>query len=97
MRDALALFDVMLQLQTCSLERDELDKRLAKAETALERSSGMVEELTLQLKSARDGCNAAMQSRDATVKELDACREELASTYQRLEAATTELRDAKVA
>jgi hypothetical protein len=56
----------------------------------------MVEELTDQLRAARDGINAAIHARDGTRKELDVCREELAEAYQRVETTTSQLRDVQV-
>lgn len=69
---------------------------MEKLEQTLERSSGMMDELTLQLKSAREGMNAAMQARDATVKDLDVSHTELAAAHERLHAVTSDLREAKV-
>jgi hypothetical protein len=84
------------QLQACLLAREELERRVEKLEQTLERTSGVMDELTLQLRAARDGMSAAMLSRDTMVKDLDCAREELAATYERLQAVTNELREAKV-
>lgn len=93
--DQRALDAATTKLQLALVARDELGHRVEKLEQTLERSSGMMDELTLQLKSAREGMNAAMQARDATAKDLDLTREELAGTYERLQAVTNDLREAQ--
>jgi hypothetical protein len=85
-----------VQLHACLLVRDELERRVENLNTALDRSSGIVEELTEQQRGAREAMNAAMRARDATSKELDAVREELAAVHERLHVCTVETREAKV-